>query len=196
MSLPLPPNRLALFCKGFELPGLTGALAGAGLPEAAGTGHGQGWDWFTYEADRCEPDQLCGLAQQLPGWRHSELASGPAERETVFLASTPACACPHRQNLLVPHCPDHPFHFVHTTGGFADLFLNIGERRESRRGGTHPDELVGPLLAAGIVGRDTSRYDADPGFNADGRHTLALLAAHYGLPSPPLSGPAGNSSSP
>ncbi|MGA4857401.1 hypothetical protein ACPCAB_12145 [Streptomyces koyangensis] len=28
---------------------------------------------------------------------------------------------------------------------------------------------------------------------ADGRHTLALLAAHYGLPSPPLAGPAGNS---
>ncbi|MGW4374113.1 hypothetical protein ACWEJ7_10650 [Streptomyces albidoflavus] len=123
MSLPLPPNRLALFCKGFDPPGLTGVLAAAGIPEAAGTGHGQGWDWFTYEADRCGPDQLCGLAQQLPGWRHSE-------------------------------------------------------------------------LAAGIVGRDTSRYDADPGFNADGRHTLALLAAHYGLPSPPLSGLAGNSSSP
>ncbi|MGW9677688.1 hypothetical protein ACWGUN_31710 [Streptomyces koyangensis] len=79
----------------------------------------------------------------------------------------------------------NPFHFVHTTGGFADLFLNLGERRESRRGGTHPDELAGPLPAAGIVDSDTSRHDADPGFKADGRHTLALLAAHYGLPSPP-----------
>lgn len=192
----LPPNRLALFCKGFDPPGLTGVLAAAGVPEAAGTGHGQGWDWFTYDAARCDPDKLCGLAQQLPGRRHAELASGPAERETVFLASTPACACPHSQNLLVPHCRDHPFHFVHTTGNFAQLFLNLGERRESRRGGTHPDELVGPLLSAGIVGRDTSRYDADPDFNADGRHTLALLAAHYGLPDPPFRSSSWNSPAP
>lgn len=192
----LPPNRLALFCKGFDLPGLTGALAGAGLPEADASGRGLGWDWFTYDAGRCDPGGLCELAQQLTGWRHPELASGRAERETVFLASTPACSCPSGANYRVPHCPDHPFQFVHTTDGFPRLLLNLGERRESRRGGSHSDELVGPLLAAGIVGRDTSRYDADPGFNADGRHTLALLAAHYRLPSPPLSIPAGNSLSP
>ncbi|MCR0990379.1 MULTISPECIES: Mu-like prophage major head subunit gpT family protein [Streptomyces] len=101
-------------------------------------------------------------------------------------------------NTLPPNRPAlfcKGFDLPGLTGGFAQLFLNIGERRESRRGGTHPDELVGPLLAAGIVGRDTSRYDADPAFNADGRHTLALLAAHYCLPSAPLSLPAGHSPS-
>ncbi|WP_327418994.1 hypothetical protein [Streptomyces sp. NBC_01233] len=42
--------------------------------------------------------------------------------------------------------------------------------------------LVGELLDAGIVGRDTSLYDADPTFNADGSHTLRIIAAHFGLP--------------
>ncbi|MFD9498060.1 hypothetical protein [Streptomyces sp. NPDC060035] len=41
------------------------------------------------------------------------------------------------------------------------------------------------LLDARIVGRDTL-YDADPGFNADGAHTVRILAGHFGLPSPPL----------
>jgi hypothetical protein len=42
------------------------------------------------------------------------------------------------------------------------------------------------LPDAGIVGRDTPTYDSDPGFDADGTHTVRIIADHFGLPSPPL----------
>lgn len=82
----------------------------------------------------------------------------------------------------MPHCPDHPFQFAYCRGGFEQLYLNLGGRRESRRAGALADLLVGELLKAGMVGRDTSRYDADPAFNADGSHTLRIIAAHLGPP--------------
>ncbi|MEU5715743.1 hypothetical protein AB0G71_08115 [Streptomyces sp. NPDC020403] len=59
----------------------------------------------------------------------------------------------------------------------------MGDRRESRRSG---DLLVRELLEAGIIGRDTPAYEADPGFNAGGTLTLRIIADHFELPSPPL----------
>jgi hypothetical protein len=41
------------------------------------------------------------------------------------------------------------------------------------------------MLDAGIVGRDTPKYDTDPGFNAD-TDTVRIIVDHFGLPSPPL----------
>ncbi|MFJ7491087.1 hypothetical protein ACIQZB_07475 [Streptomyces sp. NPDC097727] len=48
------------------------------------------------------------------------------------------------------------------------------------------DLLVRELLDAGIVGRETPKYDTCPGSIADGTHTVRITADHFVLPSPPL----------
>ncbi|MFF4835942.1 hypothetical protein [Streptomyces sp. NPDC001315] len=52
------------------------------------------------------------------------------------------------------------------------------------------------LLDAGIVGRYTPAYDADPHFNADGAHTVRIIADRFGLPSPPPGRPDGRPPAP
>ena len=175
----LPPNTFATFCKGLDQPTLSDVFTRAGLPAAA-EGTSSGWAWLTHQG--VTGGDVLRLARDLTGYRYVDLAGGPDRVETVFLASTPACACPHGQNYLVPHCPEHPFQVSHSRGGFEQLYLNMGGRRESRRGGGRSDHLLPELLAAGIVGRDTARYDADPDFNADGAHTRRIVAEHFGLP--------------
>ncbi|MFC9909334.1 hypothetical protein [Streptomyces sp. NPDC127197] len=174
----LAPNTFVTFCKGMDLPTLTGVFTQAGLPASA-AGESSGWAWVSHDTLAVpHGGSVWKLARDITGFRYEGNA------ETVFLASTPACACPHGQSYLVPHCPEHPFQFTYNRGGFEQLYLNVGGRRESRRGGGMADLLVRELLDAGIVGRDTSRYDADPEFNADGAHTMRILVEHFGLPSP------------
>ncbi|MET7366402.1 hypothetical protein ABZS61_11320 [Streptomyces sp. NPDC005566] len=105
--------------------------------------------------------------------------------DSVFLASTAPCMCPHGQNYMVLHCPEHPLQFVHSRGGSEQTNFNLGGRRESRRSGGTADMSVRELLEARIVGRGTP-YDTDPGFNADGARTVRIIAGRLGLPSPPL----------
>lgn len=184
MSL-LPPGTYATFCRGMEAGLLHRILADAGQRIRA-VGEDGGWGWVLQEAGAapCGQDAM-DLARDITGYRFVELVGDGAE--TVFLASTPACECPHGQNYSIPHCPEHPFQFSYHRGGFEQLYLNVGARRESRRGGAMSDHLLPELLAAGIVGRETPRYATEPGFNEDGAVTLGILARHFGLPSPPLS---------
>ena len=182
----LAPDAFVTFCKGLTLPALADVFTEAGSPPAA-KGVSSGWSWVTHDA-RAVTDGLrvWDLARDITGFRYADRASGPDPVETVFLASTPPCACPHGQNYMVPHCSEHPFQFTYSRGGFEQTYFNMGARRESRRAGGAADLLVRELLDAGIVGRDTPNYTTDPSFNADGGHTLRLIAAHFALPSPPL----------
>ncbi|WAZ20533.1 hypothetical protein STRCI_001656 [Streptomyces cinnabarinus] len=169
----LPADSFVTFCKGLDVTAVAGYFTGAGRPPAA-TGESSGWVWAAHDA--------YATPAEHGAWERARDLTRADGAESVFLASTPACACPHGQNYMVPHCPEHPFQFVHSRGGFEGTLFNLGRRRESRRGGGMPDLLVRELLDARIVGRDTSRYDADPDFNADGAHTLSIIAAHYALP--------------
>ncbi|WP_326579689.1 hypothetical protein OG539_04265 [Actinacidiphila glaucinigra] len=184
----LTPNTFVTFVRGMTLPTVAAVYAEAGRPAPA-SGSGAGWVWLTHEAYRAPHRSIAStLARDLTGFRHTHRASDPGRVpvESVLLASTPACACPHGQNYMVPHCDEHPFQFAYSRGGFEQTYFNFGMRRESRRAGGMADLLVRELLDAGIVGRDTPRYDADPAFNADGTHTVRIIADHFGLPSPPL----------
>ncbi|MFE4452855.1 hypothetical protein [Streptomyces sp. NPDC056796] len=179
----LAPHTYATFLRGMSLPTLYAAFEEAGRPARAG-GHSSGWAWVTHDAYPAS-DGLSAwqLACDLTGFRYADRVEGPGPAESVFLASTPACTCAHGQNYMIPHCDEHPFQFAHSRGGFERTVFNVGGRRESRRSG---DLLVRELLAAGIVGRRTPAYEADPAFNVDGALTLRIIARHFGLPSPPL----------
>lgn len=173
------PGTFLTYAKGLDPAELDSVYAEAGLPARA-KGEGGGWSWLAHDAAAVTGGEAADLANALTGFRYEERFGGPPNPvETVFLASTPACACPHGQNYMVPHCDAHPFHFVHSKGGFERTYFNVGERRESRR---HGDLLVRELLVAGIVGRETPAYDTDPGFNADGALTMRIIADHFGLP--------------
>ncbi|MFH9731337.1 hypothetical protein [Streptomyces sp. NPDC017260] len=175
----LPPHTFATFCRGMDTGLLQRILADSGRPARA-VGDGGGWGWVLQDAVAAPngqgPEEL---ARDITGYRFVELVGRGAE--TVFLASTPACECPHGQDYLVPHCPRHPFQFAYHRGGFEQSYFNLGARRESRRGGAMPDLLLRELLAAGVVGRETP----EPGFNEDGAVTMELIARHFGLPTPP-----------
>lgn len=190
----LAPNTFVTFCKGMTLPTVSGIFDEVGRPVRA-VGEADGWVWVTQDAyvgpSWSESGQdACDLARSVTavmGRHHyAQRATDPERVETVFLASTPPCACPHGQNYMVPHCAEHPFQFTYSRGGFEKALFNLGGRRESRRSGGLADLLVRELLDAGIVGRDTPRYDSEPGFNADGVHTVRIIADYFGLPSPPL----------
>ncbi|WP_406515383.1 hypothetical protein OH809_19105 [Streptomyces sp. NBC_00873] len=181
----LAPNTFVTFCKGMDLSTLSGIFAEAGCP-ALTSGESSGWVWVTHDATARHGQAVWELARNITGYRYAERVGEPDHVETVFLASTSACDCPHGQNYMVPHCTEHPFQFTHSRGGFEQTYFNFGARRESRRAGGMADLLVRELLDAGIVGRDTPKYDTDPGFNADGTHTVRIIADHFGLPSPPL----------
>ncbi|MET8171290.1 hypothetical protein [Streptomyces clavifer] len=176
-------NAFVTFCKGMTLSTVSAVFAEAGRPAVA-AGESSGWVWVTHDADPGGVSVL-ELARDITGFRHADRASGPDRVETVFLASTPACSCPHGQNYMVPHCPEHPFQFAYSHGGFEQTYFNLGARRESRRAGGTADLLVRGLLDAGIVGRDTP-YDTDPGFNADGALTVRIVTEHFRLPSAAL----------
>ncbi|MFE7239685.1 hypothetical protein [Streptomyces sp. NPDC057580] len=141
---------------------------------------------MTHDATVRHGQAVWEVAGHITGYRYAGRVGEPDRVETVFLASTSPCECPHGQNYMVPHCTEHPFQFIHSRGGFAQTYFNFGARRESRRAGGNADLLVRELLDAGIVGRDTPKYDTDPGFNADSTHTVRITADHFGLPSPPL----------
>jgi len=183
----LAPNTFVTFCKGMPLPTFSGIFREVGRP-ARTAGEADGWAWVMHDAYTAPRGETAWeLARNITGCRYyADRASDPDRVETVFLASTPACTCPHGQNYMVPHCAEHPFQFAYSRGGFEQTYFNFGGRRESRRAGGMADLLVRELLDAGIVGRDTPRYDCDPGFNTDGAHTVRIIADHFGLPSPPL----------
>ncbi|MEU1368873.1 hypothetical protein ABZ454_22420 [Streptomyces sp. NPDC005803] len=178
MNPVIAPDTYVIYARGLDLPTLTAVCADATGPADA-RGASDGWAWITYAAAPGRGAAVADLARDLTGFRYDEQFGGPGRVDTVFLASTPACACPHGQNYMVPHCDDHPFNFVYNRGGFGRVYFNVGRRRESRRSG---DLLVRELLAAGIVGRETPAYDADPDFNADGAVTMRIIADHFGLP--------------
>ncbi|WP_406390711.1 hypothetical protein [Streptomyces sp. NBC_00887] len=181
----LTPNTFVTFCKGMTLPAVSAVFAQADRPAVA-SGESSGWVWVTHDAYAAQDrESAWELARNITGFRHADRASDPDGVESVFLASTPACPCPHGQNYMVPHCPEHPFQFAYSRGGFEQTYFNLGGRRESRRSGAMADLFVRELLDARIVGRDTP-YDTDPGFNADGARTVRIIAARLGLPSPPL----------
>ncbi|MET9381851.1 hypothetical protein ABZY09_12345 [Streptomyces sp. NPDC002928] len=192
----LAPNTFVTFCKGMTLSTLTAVFTEAGRPPRT-AGELSGWTWATQDAYTADHGHSAWeLARNITGFRYADRVSDPDHLETVFLASTPACTCPHGQNYMVPHCAEHPFQFAYNRGGFEKSYFNFGARRESRRSGSMADLLVRELLDAGIVGRDTPAYDTDPHFNADGAHTVRIIADHFGLPSPPLGHPGGRPSAP
>ncbi|MFF2011830.1 hypothetical protein ACFVWY_22495 [Streptomyces sp. NPDC058195] len=166
------------YAQGLDLPTLTEIFAAAGYP-ARTRGASDGWSWLTHDAATVPGDEVADLSRDITGFRYEERFGGPDRVRTVFLATTPACPCPHGQNYMVPHCPDHPFQFQYCRGGFERSYFNVGQRRESRRSG---DLLVRELLDAGIVGRETPAYENDPGFNADGAVTMRIIRDHFGLP--------------
>ena len=190
----LAPNTFVTFCKGMAMSTVVDIFGEAGRPARA-VGETDGWVWVVQDAYTAPGMNESGqsawdLARSITAvmgrHHHAQLASDPERVETVFLASTPACACPHGQNYMVPHCDEHPFQFSYSRGGFQKALFNLGARREPRRSGGLADLFVRELLDAGIVGRDTPMYDSEPGFNADGAHTVRIIAEHFGLPSPPL----------
>ncbi|MBW5482177.1 hypothetical protein [Streptomyces bambusae] len=194
-ALRLAPHTYVTFCKGLPLTTLAGIFAEAGLPAARDSGESRGWAWVAHPAWAADQDDrgATDLARDITGYRYADrVPAGPgaAAPETVFLASTPACDCPRGRYYFVPQCPEHPFQFQYSRGGFEQTAFNVGRRRESLRSGARADLLVRELLAAGIVGRDTPGYDADPDFNADGAHTVRIIADHFGLPSRPFGGGA------
>ncbi|MEW2116462.1 hypothetical protein AB0945_14955 [Streptomyces sp. NPDC005474] len=190
----LAPNTFVTFCKGMEMPTVVDIFGEAGRPPRA-AGEADGWVWVVHDAytapsaggtGQSGADLARSITAVMGRHHHAQRAGDPERVETVFLASTPPCACPRGQNYTVPHCDEHPFQFAYSRGGFQRILFNLGGRRESRRSGNLSDLLVRELLDAGIVGRETPRYDAEPGFNADGAHTVRIIAEHFGLPSPPL----------
>ncbi|MFJ1900895.1 hypothetical protein [Streptomyces sp. NPDC088115] len=175
---PIPPNTYATYAKGLDLPTLTAVSTEASLPVRT-AGESDGWAWVTYDATAVSGPEVSDLARDLTGFRYDERFGGPDRVVTVFLASTPACECPHGRNYSIPHCDDHPVHYSYSRGGFELDYFNIGMRREVHRSG---DRLIRELLAAGIVGRETPVYDADPSYNADGSVTMRIITEHFGLP--------------
>ncbi|WP_405715366.1 hypothetical protein [Streptomyces sp. NBC_00046] len=180
VSGPITPATFVTYARGLDLPTLAEVFAEAGYP-ARTKGESAGWSWVTHAAADLPGQGVAETASRITGFRYEERFGGPGRVETVFLATTPACECPHGQNYMVPHCPEHPFQFMHCRGGFEKSYFNVGRRRESRR---HGDLLIRELLDAGIVGRQTSAYDDDPGFNADGAVTMRIIKDHFGLPAP------------
>lgn len=134
---------------------------------------------MTYDATAVSGPEVLRLARDITGFRYDERFGGPDRVVTVFLASTPACECPHGQNYSIPHCDDRPFNYSYSRGGFERDYCSIGMRREAHRSG---DLLIRELLVAGIVGRETPVYDADPSYNADGAVTMRIITEHFGLP--------------
>lgn len=175
----IPPDTFVTYARGLDLPTLSGIYADLGLP-ARSAGASDGWAWLTHDAATAKGGDVATQAGYLTGFRYEERFGRPNPLETVFLASTPACECTHGQHYAVPHCDAHPFHFIHSRRGFSTTYFNMGARRETRR---HGDLLVRELLAAGIIGRETPRYETEPGFNADGAVTLRIVTGHFGLPS-------------
>jgi hypothetical protein len=176
----LPPDTFATFCRGMDTGLLRQILRGSGRPARA-VGEDGGWGWVLQDAYEAPDGQGAEeLARDVTGYRFVELVGEKAE--TVFLASTPACECPHGQHYGVPHCSRHPFQFAYHRGGFEQLYLNLGARRESWRGGAMADLLLREFLVEGVVGREPP----EPGVNEDGAVTVEILARHFGLPSPPL----------
>ncbi|MGW0117197.1 hypothetical protein [Streptomyces sp. NPDC003327] len=179
MSL-LAPDTFVTFSRGMDARLLHRLVAEAGRPVRA-VGEDGGWAWVEQDAYVGPEEQgAAELARDLTGYRFRELVGGRAE--TVFLASTPACACPEGRYYAIPHCARHPFQFSHHRGGFEQLYLNLGGGRESRRGGPWADRPLREFLAAGLVGRET-RYATEPGFNEDGAVALGVLVRLFGLPS-------------
>lgn len=174
----IPPDTFVTYARGLDLPALTAVFTEAMCPVRT-SGASDGWAWVTHDATALSGQAVVDLARDITGFRYEERFGGPGRVETVFLASTPACTCPHGRNYMVPHCPEHPFNFVHSRGGFEEGYFNVGRRSESCR---HGDLLIRELLDAGIVGRETPAYDADPSFNADGAVTMRIIADHFGLP--------------
>ncbi|HEY9328946.1 MAG TPA: hypothetical protein VIS09_12035 [Streptomyces sp.] len=172
------PGTYAVHARGIDVTELAAVCAEAGYP-ARTQGESGGWAWVTWDAAAVRGEEVSQLAGFLTGFRYDERFGGPDRVETVFLAGTPACACPHGQNYSVQHCEDHPFQFLNSRGGFGRTYFNVGRGRETQR---HGDLLVRELLAAGIVGREAPARDADPEFNADGAVTMRIIADHFGLP--------------
>ncbi|WP_330240010.1 hypothetical protein [Streptomyces sp. NBC_00525] len=175
----VPPNTYVTYAKGVDLPTLTAIYADAGLP-ARTSGEADGWAWVTHDPARDNGGDARQQAGFVTGFRYEDRFGKPNPVETVFLSSAPACECPDGQHYGVPHCAAHPFHFQHSRRGFETTYFNVGCRRESRR---HGDLLIHELLAAGVIGREIPRYEAEPGFNDDGGVTLRIIADHFGLPS-------------
>ncbi|MER6120227.1 hypothetical protein [Streptomyces sp. NPDC001743] len=173
------PGTYAVHARGIDVTELAAVCAEAGYP-ARTQGESGGWAWVTWDAAAVRGGEVSQLAGFLTGFRYDERFGGPDRVETVFLAGTPACSCPNGRNYSVQHCEDHPFQFVNSRGGFERTYFNVGGGRETQR---HGDLLVRELLDAGIVGRETPAYDADPRFNADGAVTMRIIADHFGLPS-------------
>lgn len=172
------PGTYAVHARGIDVTALAAACADAGYP-ARTQGESGGWAWVTWDAAAVRGGEVSQLAGYLTGFRYDERFGGPGRVETVFLAGTPACACPNGRHYSVQHCEDHPFQFLNSQGGFGLTYFNVGRGRERQR---HGDLLVRELLDAGIIGRETPAYDADPGFNADGAVTMRIIADHFGLP--------------
>ncbi|MGW2183247.1 hypothetical protein ACWCXX_35405 [Streptomyces sp. NPDC001732] len=179
---PIAPNTFVTYARGLDPSTLADVFAEAGHP-ARTKGGSAGWSWVTHGTDALpgRGAAVADLARDITGFRYEERFGGPGRVETVFLATTPACECPHGQNYMVPHCPEHPFQFLYCRGGFERSYFNVGQRREAQRSG---DLLVRELLDAGIVGRETPAYDIDPGFNVDGAVTMRIIKDHFGLPTP------------
>jgi hypothetical protein len=179
----LAPDTYATFCRGMDTDLLRQVLTDAGRPARA-VGEDGGWGWVLQDACEGPPGQSAAeVARDVTGYRFVELVGDRAE--TVFLASTTACECPRGRHYAIPHCPEHPFQSAYHRGGFEQLYLNLGARRESWRGGAMADLLLREFLAAGLVGRKPP----EPDFNEDGAVTVEVLARHFGLPSPPLWSP-------
>lgn len=172
------PGTYAVHARGIDVTAPAAACADAGYPVRT-QGESGGWAWVTWDAAAVRGGEVSRLAGFLTGFRYDERFGGPDRVETVFLAGTPACACPNGRLYSVQHCEDHPFQFRNSRGGFPRTYFNVGRGRETQR---HGDLLVRELLDAGIVGRGTPAYDADPDFNADGAVTMRIIADHFGLP--------------
>ncbi|WP_039932891.1 hypothetical protein [Streptomyces viridochromogenes] len=179
----LAPAGFRTFCRGIPLADLNGFFTEAGLPAASGASE-DGWAWLAHHAET-NPDggAIQQLGQYITGFRYADRVSDQHNVHMVFLASTPACACGH--SYAVPHCAQHPCQFAYSRGGFAVSLFNLGERRESHRFGSQADLFIRQFLEEGLVGR-TTRYDSEPGFNADGAETVRIIAEHFGLPAGPL----------
>ncbi|MFG2672796.1 hypothetical protein [Streptomyces sp. NPDC048445] len=175
---PIAPNTCVIYARGLDLPTLTAVSTEAALPVRT-AGESAGWAWVTYDAAAVSGPASLQLACDITGFRYEERFGGPDRVVTVFLASTPACECPQGRNYMIAHCDDHPFNYSYSRGGFELDYFNIGMRREANRSG---DLLIRELLAAGIVGRETPVYDADPSYNADGAVTMRIITEHFGLP--------------
>lgn len=175
---PMAPNTYLTYARGLDLPTLTAIHTEAMLPVRT-AGEANGWAWVTHDAATVSGETVTSLARDITGFRYEERFGGPDRVDTVFLASTPACECPHGQNYSIPHCEDHPFNYCYSRGGFELDYFNIGMRREAHRSG---DLLIRGLLDAGIVGRETPVYDTDPAYNADGSVTMRIITDHFGLP--------------